>query len=183
MESENKQSGEKEKIELIFKKILRYDFYVNSTNAKASLIIAWNGVVIGTILLKYNEIISLYENVRFAYYLSTLILLFIGFASVISIAFVFQVVNPFLTASHNKKDGKSLFFFGSVAKLSFSEYKQKELESTYSDTLSDLIEQSYVISDGLNKKMNSLQKSIKAINYQLFFLLLLVLLKGLISYR
>lgn len=182
MESENKQSGEKEKIELIFKKILRYDFYVNSTNAKASLIIAWNGVVIGTILLKYNEIISLYANVKFAYYVATLFLLIIGFASVISIALVFQVVNPFLTASHNK-DGKSLFFFGSVAKLSFNEYKQKELESTYSDTLSDLIEQSYVISDGLNKKMNSLQKSIKAINYQLLFLLLLILLKGLINYR
>ena len=51
----------KEHLELLLKKISRYDFYINSTNAKASIIIAWNGIIIGTIFLKYNSIIAILQ--------------------------------------------------------------------------------------------------------------------------
>lgn len=183
MGNENRQLPieEKDNLDIILKKILRYDFYINSTNSKASLVIAWNGLVVGTVLLKYNEIISLYQNLYFAYAVKILLAL-IGFASVISIALVFQVVYPFLVPNQKKNAIQSLFFFGSVAKLSFEEYIERESNATYHSALSDLTEQAYVLATGLNKKMISLQRSIKAINYQLVFILFLLFLKGVIDY-
>lgn len=87
---ENQHSfNSKERIEVIFKKILRYDFYINSTNTKASIIIAWNGTVVGTTLLKYNSIISMYRIPEWAYFVSNILLLVIALSSLISIAFIF----------------------------------------------------------------------------------------------
>lgn len=175
--------NQKERIEVIFKKILRYDFYINSTNAKASIIIAWNGIVIGTILLKYNSIISLYRIPEWAYFISNVLLSFIALTSTISIILIFQVINPFLILTHKKdKDSKSLLFFGSVAKMSFDEYFQKESTTSYKEILSDLTEQSYILAKGLNNKMKNMQKTIKAIFLQLLGLFLLILLRGVIIY-
>lgn len=73
-------------------------------------------------------------------------------------------------------------FFGSVAKMPFDEYLQKESTTSYNEILSDLIEQSYILANGLNNKMENMQRTIKAILLQLAGLFLLILLKGIIVY-
>src|SRR5947209_8017908 len=86
----------KEKIDYLFKIIGRYDFYINSTNTKASLVIAWNGVVIGTILLKFNDILVTYKSSHWAVITASVLLSLMGICSVISIALVFNVIFPFI---------------------------------------------------------------------------------------
>jgi hypothetical protein len=172
----------KEKIELLFKKISRYDFYINSTNAKASIIIAWNGIIIGTILLKYTSIIALYLMSVWAYYAANVLLIIMAAASIVSIAFVFKVINPFLSSGSKDISSKSLMFFGDVAEMSLNEYTKKESDLSYEEALSDTMGQAHILATGLNNKMKNMQQSIKAINFGLLTLLLLVLLKGVIAY-
>lgn len=184
--NENQQSiNSKERIEVIFKKILRYDFYINSTNTKASIIIAWNGTVVGTTLLKYNSIISMYRIPEWAYFVSNILLLVIALSSLISIAFIFQVINPFLASNHTQKtdkNSKSLLFFGSIVKMRFDDYMKRESSISNEELLSDLIEQSYILANGLNIKMLNMRRGIKAIYCSLISLLILVLVKGVITY-
>ena len=173
-----------EKIESLYKKISRFDFYINSTNAKSSIIIAWNGVVVGTVLLKYNEIAGFYLNPKCVFIVSIISLVLIATSSLISIYFAFQVIYPFLKerTENIKSDSKSLLFFGSVANMSLDEYSRKELSSSYDEMLSDLIEQSHVLAFGLSEKMKNMQRSIRAINFQLILIFLLIVIRGFIVY-
>ena len=175
----------KERIEVIFKKILRYDFYINSTNTKASIIIAWNGTIFGTTLIKYNSIVSLYRIPEWAYLISNILLLIIALSSLTSIAFIFQVINPFLSSNHKHKpdnNSNSLLFFGSIAKMRFDDYIKRESSISYEELLSDLKEQSYILATGLNIKMLNMRRSIKAIYCGMISLSILVLVKGVITY-
>lgn len=184
--NENQQSiNSKERIEVIFKKILRYDFYINSTNIKASIIIAWNGTIFGTTLIKYNSIVSLYRIPEWAYLISNILLLIIALSSLTSIAFIFQVINPFLSSNHKHKtdnNSTSLLFFGSIAKMRFDDYIKRESSISYEELLSDLKEQSYILATGLNIKMLNMRRSIKAIYCGLISLSILALIKGVITY-
>jgi len=180
---------DKTRIENVLKKISRFDFYINSTNTKSSIIIAWNGTVIGTIFLKYHQVTSLYVIHLWSYYLSNVLLVLIGIASIFSIAYVFDVIYPFLKEKDNiKKDedngngSESLFFFGSIAKLSCKKYIEKEKKTEGKDVLEDVLEQSHILAKGLFDKMNNLRLSINAIKFQLFLICLLIILKGVIFY-
>lgn len=171
----------KEAIEILLKAISRYDFYINSTNTKASLILGWNGVVIGTVLLKFDSLLSLYPKPPWVSVIAVALLLSLGLCSVLSIFLAFRVVNPFLTPGPSA-DTQSLFFFGSVAQMSVSNYSQG-IKSLSSDILlSDLIQQSHVLAQGLKKKMDDTRKSVWAIYGSILCLILLLLLKGVIIY-
>lgn len=180
---------DRSRIENALKKISRFDFYINSTNTKASIILAWNGIVIGTIFLKYGQVISLYNTYLWSYYLSNVLLVLIGIASIFSIAYAFDVIYPFLkekdkikTDEDNDNDSGSLFFFGSIAKRSCETYIKEEYASSEKDVLEDVLKQVHILSKGLFDKMNKLRSSINAIKFQLFFICLLIILKGVIFY-
>lgn len=176
---------DKTRIENTLKKIARFDFYINSTNTKASIIIAWNGIVIGTIFLKYHQVTSLYDLYIWSYYTANVFLVLIGVASVFSIVFVFDVIYPFLKEKDKQpknedNDTGSLFFFGSIARLSHKKYIEKEKKSSEKDVLEDVLEQSHILSKGLLGKMMKLQSSIISVKFQLFFIFIMVILKGVI---
>ncbi len=172
----------KDKVEFLFKKILRYDFYISSTNAKASIVIAWNGIVIGTILLKYDSILCLYLSKGWSYSIANVLLIIIAVASIISIALMMKVVNPFLLTGSINGNSKSLIFFGDVSKMSINEYLDKEINSSYDEIQSDAMRQAYILATSLNEKMMNMQQSIRAIYFGLLALFLLVLLRGIITY-
>ncbi|MBI5656423.1 MAG: hypothetical protein HZC44_06220 [Geobacter sp.] len=162
-------------IDFLFKIISRYDTYITSTNAKASLIIAWNGVVIGAILLKYQEIISQFSCVSKVSTLAGLLLVICGILALVSNGLIFGVVFPFLTAS--REDGRgSLIYFGSVAKTDPQEYTSSIQAVSSSDLIEELAQQASTLAVGLEKKMRRLQKSIWAIYGELVSIALLVIL-------
>lgn len=177
--------SDRDKIDNALKKISRFDYYINSTNTKSSIILAWNGTVIGTIFLKYHQVTSLYDVYVWSYYTANVLLVLAGIASIFSMVFIFDVIYPFLaeknttTKNINSKEG-SLFFFGSIAKLTEKEYIEKENESSEQEILQDVLEQSYILSKGLSVKMTKLQTSINAIKFQLFLICLMIILKGVI---
>lgn len=179
---------DRSRIENALKKISRFDFYINSTNTKASIILAWNGIIIGTIFLKYGQVISLYNVYPWSYHLSNVLLVLIGIASIFSIVYVFDVIYPFLKEKDNINTNEvdnnhgSLFFFGSIAKRSCETYIKEEYASLEKDVLEDALEQVHILSKGLFDKMNKLRASINAIKLQLFFICLLIILKGVIFY-
>lgn len=162
------------RIDFILKIINRYDTYITSTNAKASLIIAWNGVVIGAILLKYQEVINQFSSTPGMHALAASLLVICGITALVSNGLVFGVVFPFLTAS---RDGRgSLIYFGSVAKTDPQTYANEVRAASSAELIEDLAHQASTLATGLDKKMRRLQKSIWAIYLELVAIALLVIL-------
>src|SRR2546421_7138668 len=85
-----------DKIDYLFKTIGRYDLYLNSTNSKASLILAWNGFVLSFILLRYDAILANYAHVRWSIVVAVVFLSLIGISTLFSSVQSFRVVFPYV---------------------------------------------------------------------------------------
>jgi hypothetical protein len=180
--SENSEDETDKKIEYLFKIIGRYDTYISSTNAKASLVIAWNGIVIGTILLKYRDIVDSYQTTVTAQGLVSMILILIGLSSALSILLVVNVIYPFLKPTSRTSTGRvlvdeSAVFFGSVAKLSAPEYERQISELTSDKLVADLTDQAVILAQGLNNKMRYFRWSTVAVIAGIILIVLLLVLK------
>lgn len=162
------------RVDLLVKIINRYDTYIVSTNTKASLIIAWNGVVIGSILLKYQEILGQFSCMNRLSGFIPVLLIFCGVFALLSTGMIFGVVFPFLAPS---RDGKtSLIFFGSVADMKPEEYVTAMQSISVNDLIADLAGQASVLAFGLKSKMERLQRSIWAVYAELTIIAILLIL-------
>ena len=173
----NKQAEEyspSSRIDLLIKVINRYDTYITSTNAKASLVIAWNGVLIGSIILKYQEIISQFSCMCMLSSTISILLVMCGLFALLSTGLIFGVVFPFLVPSNSEKG--SLIFFGSVAKLKPHAYIDAMSSVSSKELVDDLANQASVLAVGLNAKMRRLQQSIWAIYAELLMIALMLIL-------
>jgi len=165
------------RVDLLVKIINRYDTYIVSTNTKASLIIAWNGVVIGSILMKFQEILGQFSCMNSLSTIVPILLVFCGGFALLSTGLIFGVVFPFLTPS---RDGKpSLVFFSSVADMKPDVYANAMQSISVSDLLGDLAGQASALAFGLKSKMERLQKSIWAIYAELMTIAILLILYAL----
>ena len=172
----------RERIDILLKVVNRLDFYINSTNAKASLIIAWNSFAFGAILLKYDAILYLFPYDGWPHYVSIFLLSLSGICSIISNVFAFSVTFPFLKPGYGKKNTPSMFFFGSICKKSVPEYSAMLTGATFETILSDLCEQTITLAGGLNTKMIKLQNSIRTIYLGLFAAGGLLVLKAIVLF-
>ena len=168
-----------EKVDLLFKVINRFDFYTNSTNAKTSLIIAWNSFVFGAVLLKYDDILNLFPLTGCPHYAAVFFTTLIGICSIISIIFAFLVIFPFLKSNSTNT---SLFFFGSVSRMSVPDYFAKISDASFETVISDLTDQTVTMASGLSNKMTKLQYSIRAIYIGLIVAAGLLALKAIVSF-
>ncbi len=166
------------KITLIMDIIKRYDNYIASTNAKASLIIALNTLILGTILLKFGEIISFYCSLMVRDVVGILLAL-IAASSLLSLFFVFSVVYPYFGGkSDNERQESSIIYFGCVAEMNCLEYLEKLNSLTIDKLIADLAEQASILACGLMKKMLMMRHSIEAIMFSLVLILALVIMKA-----
>jgi len=157
--------------------IKRYDNYIISTNAKASLIIAFNSLIIGTVLLKFSDIMSFYNfSDKFVV---GLLLFLIASSSLLSLFFVFSVVYPYFNNNNSDEHQEdSLVFFGSVSKLKSQDYLNRLNVCSTDDLVKDLVVQATILANGLNLKMLRMRQSIKAITCSLIFILFIVILRA-----
>lgn len=180
------------RIDYLFKIIGRFDFYINSTNTKASLILAWNGIVFGTMLLKYDEIMKLYP-LNWPRNFAVGLFCLIGTASMVSNGFVFKVIFPFLlpTSDSKKKQERkqpmvpsegSILFFGTVATMGREKFTKKVTSYTSQDYITDMSDQGVTLAKGLLQKMETLERSIQYIYIQLFLLACLSVLLAVVSW-
>ena len=168
----------RQKISFLLDIIKRYDTYIVSTNAKASLIIAFKSLVLGTVLLKFGYIIWFYSSPNTKTFVG-FILLIITASTLLSLFFVFQVVYPFFgTTSDNKNQKSSLIYFGSVANMSADEYIEKISNSSLTQIIEDLSAQAIILAGGLQDKMLKMRYSIKSITLTMLLILLLALFRA-----
>jgi len=166
------------KLVFILDVIKRYDNYIISTNAKASLIIAFNSIILGTVLLKFGDIISFYNSsgIRGAV---GLLLVLISASSLLSLFFVFSVVYPYFgSKTDDGNQQHSLVYFGSVSKISGQEYLNRLEICSIEGLIKDLTEQATILARGLNAKMLKMRHSIESITFSLVFILFLVILRA-----
>jgi hypothetical protein len=164
--------------EFLFKVISRLDFYINSTNTKASLIIAWNGLVIGTIMVKYEDIAKGFSSLRNGEQIGAVILALIGVAGVISIFLVLIVIYPYLKETTGKAvPNRSLVYFESIAAMGTDRYCQGVCSVGNEELMADLSGQAVALSDGLVGKMKKVKWAIRIVILQLVLTGFLVVLK------
>ncbi len=176
---QNNSEDTERKIAFLFDVINRYDTYILSTNAKASLIIAFNSMILSIILMRFGEILSFYSSTGSNLFIGFMLVLIIA-ASLVSLFFVFEVIYPFFGNSSDKTNQtNSLVFFGSVSKMSHVEYLDHIQKSSQHDILKDLAGQAVVLSSGLNQKMIKMRKSIGWISFNLVIVFFLVIFRTL----
>lgn len=174
----SKNMKEANKIPLLLDVIKRYDNYIISTNAKASLIIAFNSLIFGTVLLKFGDIILFYDSLSVRWFVG-FILVLISASSLLSLFFVFNVIYPYFgNIADDKKQQSSLIYFGSVSEMSGQEYLEHLKSATIEEFSADLAEQATILASGLKKKMLKMRRSIKAITFSLVFVMVLVIIRA-----
>lgn len=164
-----------DKITFVMEVIKRYDNYIVSTNAKASLIIAFNSLIIGTVILKFNDIISFYVSSS-AKTAVSLLLVLISASSLLSLFYVFLVVYPYLGyKSGEEKQKNSLIYFGSVSGMGEKAYFENLDKITLEELLTDLSGQAVILATGLRQKMLRMRRSIETITFSLILILVLII--------
>lgn len=173
----------KPQIDFLFKIIGRYDSYIAATNTKASLIVAWNGVVLGFVLLKYDSILGLYRPEVWVITIAVTLVSLVGFSSILSIFLIFKAISPFMQGKFDETSKKSatqasVIFFGDVAAMKPKEYAAALNGRSEDEMLYDLAEQAWILAGGLKKKMHETRHSVFAIYVALVCLSGLLLLKA-----
>lgn len=132
-----------QKVEMLKYNISRFDHYYASVNFKSSFLVIGNITLLG-FLLSTQNCISVY--------------LILGHISLttLSLIFVLLAIKPYLK-SYDKST--SLIFFNDITNMKGDEFKDKINTFTEENYLTDLKEQVYALSKGLEKKFSNLNKS------------------------
>ncbi len=133
----------KQKIEMLKYNISRFDHYYASVNFKSSFLVIGNITLLGFLFTTLSDI-----N----------ICLFIAhvLVTILSLIFVLLAIKPYLK-SYDKNT--SLIFFNDIANMKGDEFKDKINTLTEESYVTDLKEQVYALSKGLEKKFSNLNKS------------------------
>jgi len=172
------ESAELFKNKFLWDVIRRFDHYIATTNIKSSVILTFDGLVIGSILLKFNVITGLFAASELGLLLAAILLCCLGVTSSLSLLCAFRVISPFLKSGNIAGDYHSLLFFGSVADLTKETYDKKIDELDERKALVDLKNQSSVLAKGLVLKMRDLRFGVGFVFLSVTVIIALFLLKG-----
>ena len=170
---------ETEKTEILLKSIGRYDFYINTTNTKASLVLAINGLLVGTTLIRIEALLG--SNTPLGYIRDAGIYLFAAFGilTVLSLYFTFKSFIPFFSSGELSSSlCPSIFFFRSVASSRLDEFSARIKNLGKKECLDDLINQAHELATGLDIKMTNLRRAIYTTFLNVLVLIILVILRG-----
>jgi len=132
--------------------LIRIDSYVNTTNYKSAVVLAFNTFILSGIIIQYKELINQVADIYSLRIIAAIVVISIVFISLISIIFVLLVIKPFLE-SYPTNTKKSLFYFNDIQKRGSSQDYIKSISKRSKKSLGvDVSEQIYSISKGLNKK-------------------------------
>ncbi|HOW27704.1 MAG TPA: DUF5706 domain-containing protein [Elusimicrobiota bacterium] len=182
MPTDNNNPNRQVKIDFLFKVIERFDFYINSTNAKASAIMAWNGILIVIAFMKFEALMGAFETNDWSVGLAAFLVLGVVSCCAISLYYVFRVINPFVKHPESMASADSYIFFRAVADLSPQVYSEKIDGLMREDILTDLINQSHAMARILNIKMANVTRSLVAVFIGVVFILLAIVLKAVLIY-
>ncbi len=172
----------KDRIEFLWKVISRYDQYYSETNSKAAVLLAFNTFILGTIIIKFDEIWKVFDDYCLTIFIANICLLIILLATIISTWKVIKGIYPFLDSPQHPEDYNSNIFFGHVNNYKNEiDYKNKLDNFSLENLNQDLAFQAYILAKGLTKKFNFFKSAFKANLWQMAALLALGLTKTLIT--
>lgn len=146
-----------EKFELLWKTLIRYDFYINSTNSKATVLLAFNTFILSGLILKWTEFFQIFD-IPWLIKTATILLGIISVAAVVSLFLTIFVINPFLKSPRRPKDYHSSIFFGHVAEYSSAEDYLVSIQSQGpEDIIKDLSFQTHIVAQGIDKKFKCMK--------------------------
>jgi hypothetical protein len=149
------------KLDFLWKVIARYDQYIQSTNAKAAALLAYSAIVVGGILLKSSDILTMFQNHPVASRLVAFCLAIAAIASVIVLWVTFFVILPFLKSPPK---GNSAIFFGDVANHETGKFYAEQISNLNEEAaVSDLAVQTHVIAGATIKKFRYMRFGMLAI--------------------
>lgn len=168
----------------IFRIMQRFDGYVGTTHARAPLVLTFNTFSVSAILIKWEELMLAFNGNVAAARVASILLVIIALASLVSLAFVFRVVTPYVTPRHKRIEratpGRlpSLFYFEDVADLSVPELLRAMEERDDAAVRADLAAQAHALALSVRQKFRNLNGATRTILLvQLPAIAALVLLK------
>jgi hypothetical protein len=162
-----------------------FDFFINTVNAKAALLIAFNTFMFSAIVLKWAELVKPVETAKGAVFFGTIFFAIAAVAALASLGFTFGAINPFLKSRAKVKKYHSRLFFGHVVQHAQPEDYLSEITScTRPELVEDLASQAHSLAEGTNNKFWWIKLAVKAVLVELAALLLLVLTQlGVVIYN
>lgn len=146
-----------EKSELLWKTLTRYDFYINSTNSKATVLLAFNTFILSGLIVKWTEFFQIFD-VPWLKKTATILLGIISVAAVVSLFLTLFVINPFLKSPRRPKDYHSNIFFGHVAEYNFAKDYLASIQNQGSeDIVKDLSYQTHIVAQGIDRKFKCMK--------------------------
>jgi hypothetical protein len=154
------------RIEANYKNLERASSWVVSADAKASLILAFNGGLFAHLMTKTPEIKTLLIEQGFG--ISSAILLVIS--GLFILFFILSITNCFrsIRPSLNAKT-PSIFYFGTIQNLSLDLFKQKMKGLDEESIEDELINQTHIVSTVAYKKFTSVRKALNNLIASLIF--------------
>ena len=160
----------KNKISWQIEILKRYDSYLNSTNTKASLLLAFCAALIAMIAYNSSRIISMSSNPLYVICCSFLIVTTI---SLILISSIYSINSIFPNVKTNNK--KSLISFVDVCNYHADEYSDALFLTSDKEFLLDLCGQSNVLAKIANQKFELLAKAVDLLKSTIKIILFTIL--------
>ncbi len=136
--------------ESLWKIIGRFDSYAMSTNQKGAVVIGYNTIIVGGIVLKQGDILSLYAGHTVEIHLAAFLLCIVTAISLASIWLTFFMVLPYLWSP---RKANSALFYGDVAGHENAAGYIDEARLVSEEALErDLATQTYAMAKGVLKK-------------------------------
>jgi len=141
----------------------RFDTYIGSTNTKAALLGTFNTFVLGTIVLKWKDLQTILNGHPKSMFWAAVFVTIAAVATLISLAFAFVAIHPFLK-SYKKPGGyhSNIFFMHVSEHATGDDYRAALLQANEDAILTDLCHQAHALACGVGAKMLLLQKSVLA---------------------
>ncbi len=143
------------------------NYWIGNIDTKVSFALAFIGILIGTIFSKGSpESIQVVDKAKSLLDLNgeqvfnAALVVFLYITSLTTIIFLILAL---IARVQNNNNAKSVFFFGTLASMKYTEYKNKVAHITENDIIEELIEQIHTNSIICNKKSKYYNKGIKSL--------------------
>jgi hypothetical protein len=146
------------KEKLLFKNLDRFDMYIASVDRKAAFLVTFNTFVMGTLLLKYTDILKLYKISQIQCSITVLLVICL-ISVIIAIILAFWASKPYLGSGNQAGGYTSLLFFGSVAEMDESSYSTNISSLGKRKLKDDLIHQTHTLALALDCKFKKIKIS------------------------
>lgn len=177
-------------VEEALKILQRFDAYVGTTHSRAPLVLTFNTFSVSAILIKWDELLAGFQGHEVFARTASGLLVLVALASLVSLAFVFRVVTPYVAKSTDRKARgdkagaglPSLFFFEDVAAVSVAELRTSMEQRNDADVRADIAAQMHALALSLRSKFSDLKWATLAILFvQIPAIAALVALKLLVT--